>query len=78
MTIPNYEIVRESNLTKIKIINGQFKDLEFSIDDFKEVKGKLSYNYRILSGDVFIEDGISFKLIMESIINDIINEHSMK
>lgn len=78
MTIPTYEIVRESDLTKIKIINGQFKDLEFSIDDFKEVKGKLSYNYRILSGDVFIEDGTSFKLIMESIINDIINEHSMK
>jgi hypothetical protein len=72
-----YEINKGLEFTSIKIIDGKFKDLEFTLDDFNVNGDKLTYNYRIVSGSVELPDGTEFKSTVEYIVNDLINEYSL-
>jgi hypothetical protein len=72
-----YEVNKALEFTSIKIIDGKFKDLEFTLDDFNANGDKLTYNYRIVSGSVELPDGTEFKSTVEYIVNDLINEYSL-
>ncbi len=72
-----YEVNKGLEFTSIKIIDGKFKDLEFTLDDFNVNDDKLTYNYRIVSGSVELPDGTEFKSTVEYIVNDLINEYSL-
>ena len=70
----NYNI--DKNI--VTIIDGKFKDLQFTINDFEESNGKLRYNYKIISGDVQVNEGEMFKDLIKSVVDDIIGNYGLE
>lgn len=61
----------------VTITDGKFKGLEFTISDFEEFNGKLRYNYKIISGDVQVNEGELFKDLIKSVVDDIIKNYNL-
>lgn len=70
----NYNI--DKNI--VTIVEGKFKDLQFTINDFEEFNGKLRYNYKIIFGDVQVNEGASFKDLIKSVVDDIIDNYGLE
>jgi hypothetical protein len=70
----NYRI--EENV--VIITDGGFKGLQFTISDFESSEGKLKYNYKIISGDVQINEGEEFKNLIKSVVDDIIYNYGLE